>query len=425
MRSRNRILIAQTQRLSLNSSLSMAIEVLRADATSLTAFLEEKAAEIPALVVSAPVQRDWRPRWSDAFSRPGLPGERRSTSGPGPSLFAHVQKRIGQLKLPAAQRRIADTLAMALEPSGWLGVSLARIAEESAASTDEVMVVLARLQKIQPAGLFARDLAECLRLQAQARRQLDPVMEAVLARLWLVAADEADILAERSGHPLPEVEERFRRLRGYDPKPGNRFAQGAAAVTEPDLLAERTGAGWEVRLNRLALPVLSLAPDADGRAEAQGLIRLIDGRNARLLEVAHEILRRQEGALNHGAQALVPMTMAEVAAALGMHQTTVSRIVAGASVETPRGIWWLRALFSAALRQEGPAAAALRAELNRLVAVEDPDQPQSDAVLALKLAEAAGLEPGAVARRTVAKYRAMLGIPAAHRRRLYGRSLRG
>jgi RNA polymerase sigma-54 factor len=140
---------------------------------------------------------------------------------------------------------------------------------------------------------------------------------------------------------------------------------------------------------------------------------MIEGRNATLLSVGQDILHRQTGALEAGLGALVPMTMAEVASAVGLHEGTISRVVAGTSVDTPRGTWWLRALFTKAVREGGPAAGALRDRLAKLVAEEDPDHPLSDDALAAALAE--GGAP--IARRTVAKYRAMLNLPPAHRRR--------
>jgi RNA polymerase sigma-54 factor len=141
---------------------------------------------------------------------------------------------------------------------------------------------------------------------------------------------------------------------------------------------------------------------------------MIEGRNATLLSVGQDILARQGAALEEGLGALVPMTMAEVAQALGLHESTISRVVSGTAVDTPRGTWWLRSLFTKAPREGGPSAGALRDRLARLVAGEDPDHPLSDDALALALA---GDGDPPIARRTVAKYRAMLNLPPAHRRR--------
>ena len=188
-------------------------------------------------------------------------------------------------------------------------------------------------------------------------------------------------------------------------------------MREPDLIA-RKGAegGWEVALNRSSLPSLQLADaPGPGRAEARAVIRLVEGRNATLLKVAGEILSRQAAALDEGTGALQPMTMAEIADAMGLNQSTVSRVVAGTAVDTPRGTWWLRAMFSQAIRGQGPSAASLKEALSRMVAAEDPATPLTDQDLADALAGAGA----PVARRTVAKYRDQLGIPPAHLRRAH------
>jgi len=421
MKSRTRITIAQSQRLSLNTSLTASIHILRADAAGLTALLEEQAAENPQLVLGPPPQQEWLPRWTDALMRMrGAGGEMPEVEAAGPSLSAHVTAAIAGLRLPVRAQRVADLLVMALEPAGWLGQPLQKIAVEAGVTPDEAEAVLRRVQEIEPTGLFARNLAECLRLQAEEAGELDPVMAGVLDRLPLVAAGALAKIARELRSDEAEVALRIRRLRGYDPKPGARFAHGAAPVAAPDLAARPGADGWEISLNRSALPTLSVG-DGKGpqQAAARAMIRLVEGRNATLLNVGREILRRQQAALDDGLSALVPMTMADVAEALGLHQTTVSRVVAGAAVDTPRGTFWLRAMFSPAVRKDGPAGAAMRDALARMVSAEDPEAPLSDADLAAALAGAGA----PLARRTVAKYRGMLGIPpaGARRRRRPGR----
>ncbi|PTE14150.1 RNA polymerase factor sigma-54 [Pseudogemmobacter blasticus] len=416
MKSRTRISIAQTQRLSLNTSLSVAIRVLRADAAGLTRFLEEQAAELPALVVEPPpVVQEWLPRWGHALAqmRGGGGDGVVEVADAGPSLAAHVAAGIAALRLPPRALRVAEMLAEALAPAGWLTRPLDEIAAEVGVPLPEAEAVLAQVQRLEPTGLFARNLAECLRLQAFEAGELDGVMAGVLDRLPLVAQGEIGRIARALGCTEDQVLRAIQRLRRYDPKPGARFAHGAAPVAEPDLTVRRGPAGWEVALNRGALPSLSLG-QGPGRAEARALIRLVEGRNATLLKVAREILRRQAAALEQGLGALVPMRMAEVAEAVDVHRTTVSRVVAGAAVDTPRGTWWLRALFSQAVGQEdGPAAAALHEALARLVAAEDAAQPLTDDALAQALAGAGT----PLARRTVAKYRGQLGIPPVHARK--------
>lgn len=407
----------QTQRLSLNTGLATAIRILRADAAGLSRYLEEQAAENPHLVLGQAPAGEWLPRWGDALLRNAGAGhgDAPEVEAAGPSLVAHVMQTVDALRLPPREARIAETLVESLEPTGWLGRPLAAIAGQAGASLPEVQAVLKRIQRrIEPAGLFAQSLVDCLRLQAAEAGVLDASMHGVLMRLDLVAAGNFTRIAQELDLTELEVRRILMVIRGFDPKPGARFQACAAPVREPDLVARKGDSGWEISLNRSALPSLSLAEvKGKGRAEARALIRLVEGRNATLLTVGREILMRQAAALDAGIAALVPMTMAEVAEAAGLHQSTVSRVVAGAAVDTPMGTWWLRALFSQSVTENGPSAAALRETLARLIAAEDPTHPLSDEALQAALSTLGS----PVARRTVAKYRGMLGLPPAHRRR--------
>jgi RNA polymerase sigma-54 factor len=412
MKSRTRISVQATQRLTLTPTLASSIRILRADAQGLSRYLEEQAAENPALVLNRPPVSDWTPRWKSALGHGSEPPD---IAAAGPSLTAHALALVAAQRLPAREARIAEDLVAALEPSGWLGRPLAAVAQATATSLAEVEIVLARLQaEAEPTGLFARNLRECLRLQAAEAGVLDQPMAAVLDRLDLVARGEIDRIAREAGVAADAVRARIATLRSFDPKPGAQFEPCAAPLREPDLIAERGPHGWVVALNRSALPTLAVAagrgPD---RAAARALVKMVEGRNATLLAVGQEILARQSAALDRGVGALVPMTMAEIGAALDLHESTISRVVAGVAVDTPRGTWWLRALFSQAAQEGGPAAGALRDRLARLVADEDPARPLSDAQLAALLAQ--GGAP--IARRTVAKYRSQLNLPPAHRRR--------
>jgi RNA polymerase sigma-54 factor len=412
MKSRTRISVHQTQRMALTTGLATSIRILRADAAGLSRYLEEQAAENPQIILTQPQVQEWLPRWKSAF---GSDVERPEQQAAGPSLVSHVLGMIEALRLDPVETRIAMALAEALEPSGWIGRTLPAIAGPLGVALPAVESVLRRLQaRAEPTGLFARNLTECLRLQAEEAGELDQPMLALLGRLDLLAKGEIERIAREAGLELADLRQAFGRLRSYDPKPGAGFEPFIAPVREPDLIAEKGAAGWIVSLNRSALPSVSVAEGrAKGRAEARALIRMIEGRNATLLSVGQDILHRQTAALEAGLGALIPMTMADVATAVGLHESTISRVVAGTAVDTPRGTWWLRALFTQAAQEGGLAAGALRDRLAKLVADEDPDHPLSDDALAAALTE--GGAP--IARRTVAKYRTMLTLPPAHRRR--------
>ncbi|MDB5664314.1 RNA polymerase factor sigma-54 [Cypionkella sp.] len=420
-----RIGLTQTQRLELNTSLQASIAILRTDAAGLTRYLEEQAAENPHLRLEPPPQpslQDWLPRWAGVLSSGGGLGLAAETADTSPSLIAHVMDEIEKLRLNPRDNKIAVALAEVLEPSGWLGAELSIIVAETGSSLAEVEAVLHRLQQFEPTGVFARNLADCLRLQAIEAEAMDSEMAAVLAHLDLLAAGDLAKLAKVCGISEAAVLQRFRIIRAMNPKPGAEFASISAAQSrEPDLVVKATATGWSIALNRSALPTLRVeksdAGSVAGFTAAKALERMVDARNATLLLVGREILLRQQEAIRQGPIALQPMTMAELAEALGFHESTISRVVAGASLDSPRGTWWLRQMFSPALGGNGQpliSGAAMRGRLARLVAAENPARPLSDEALAMALAIDTGVT---IARRTVAKYREAEGIPIAGRRK--------
>ncbi|MFN3824308.1 MAG: RNA polymerase factor sigma-54 [Pseudorhodobacter sp.] len=453
-----RLVQRQSQRLRLTSGLSASIRILRHDATGLTRFLEEQAAENPhlLLVPVEPAPGEWTPRWANAFARisawgPDAAPQTERLAAAAPGLFAHATTQMERLLPSGRAQMIGAAIVQALEPSGWLGRDLAAIAAETGVSVAEVETVLRRMQQAEPTGLFARSLAECLRLQAEEAEQLDPVMDCTLSHLDLLAEGEVDRLARLCSVPVATILAKLRLIRGFDPKPGARFGEGAAPLREPDLLVSRgPGGGWQVALNRSALPDVAIRgevigaeqPGAASRAAlaaAKELQSQVASRNRTLLVVAEAVLAHQAEVLDRGLRALRPLRLADVAAQLGMHQSTISRTVAGISLETPRGTLWLRTLFGGKAGAEGrkqaagagpdeaataatvQSAEAVRAQLAALVAAEDPHDPLSDD----RIGAALGAAGVAIARRTVAKYRSLLGIPPAHRRRLAGRNIAG
>jgi RNA polymerase sigma-54 factor len=413
MTTRPRLTITTTQRLALNTTLSTSLNMLKADAAGLTRYLEEAASENPSLIV-IPAERqpnDWLPRWTGAFA----PASADMAAAAAPGLIAHVMADSGQRIRTVAQRAIALHFIEALEPSGWLGRPLADIARDAGCSIAAAEEVLVILQQGEPRGLFARSLAECLRLQAVEAGAHDAVMTVILDHLDLLANGDTAALARRARVPETAILARLRTIRGFDPKPGVAFQQGAAPVREPDLVARKVDGTWQVALNRSALPAVTLSPDrqAIGRAEARALVAMIAERNSTLLRVGQQVLWQQTAALDVGLGAIIPMRMADVADATGLAESTISRVVAGTAVDTPRGTWWLRHLFSRDMG-DGISAVALRDRLAALITGEDPARPLSDDALAASLSDG----QAQIARRTVAKYRALLRIPPAHARRV-------
>ncbi len=435
-----RISIAQQQRLALNSSLQTSIQLLRSDTAGLTRYLEEQAADNPHLRLiapQAPALGDWLPRWTGvlAFGAHGPMPDLAATAQP--SLIAHVTGAIQAMNLPHMGLRIALSLVEALEPSGWIGRQPKAIAADLAVPEQEVLALLTKLQRIDPPGLFARNLSECLILQAEDMGVADVALLTILRNLDLLAAGNMQKLAQMCGCDEAGVLARFRTIRSMNPKPGSDFS-GPDPVhgREPDLIARPLKGGrWQISLNHSALPSVEVDAHASagtpvGLGAAKSVQRMLRARNATLLRVGQAIANRQISALVQGRGALVPMSMADLAAELELNISTISRVVAGATMDGPSGLWVLRRMFSAARGATafkddstkdatGMAAAALRHRISQIIAAENPEKPLSDAALAQELANDTGVS---LARRTVAQYREAEGIPAAPRRRRRGPS---
>lgn len=406
------------QRLALNTRLVNSLAVLRMTGDGLSRYLEEQAAQNPNLHLGpAKPAVEWLPRWATVLGDASTA----QIAAASPSLMAHVMGQIDVTFQTAVERKLALHLADALEPSGWLGRPLEAIAQDAACRPAVLEQILRRLQQIEPAGLFARNLAECLMLQLRDDGLFDATFATILSHLDLLASQDFTRLAKLANLTEPDIRARFATIRGLDPKPGAHFGTMAAApIREPDLLVVSTEKGWDVSLNRSALPTLTVQKSDRGTPEtlaaARALSRIVEARSATLLRVGREIVQRQEGALVGGLALLRPMTMAELAEALNLAESTISRVVAGAAVDTPQGTWWLRKLFSGRISEDNPdlSAEGLRAMLARLIAAEDKAHPLSDSALQ----QALGTGAAPIARRTVAKYREMLGIAPAHRRRV-------
>ena len=220
------------------------------------------------------------PRWAGVLPGAGRAndlGPEAQVAGPGPSLMAHVSAEIDRRMTVPRDRVVALALAEALAPSGWIDRPLLAIARETGVRLAEVEAVLSRLQAIEPVGLFARNLAECLRLQAQEAGLFDQVMKVVLSNLDLLARGETRRIAQMAAVSEAEIAQCFRRIRTMNPKPGTAFDPlMAATLREPDLMARRlTGGDWEITLNSSALPELRIDGGA-GTAETQAAARMLE-----------------------------------------------------------------------------------------------------------------------------------------------------
>lgn len=379
----------------------------------------------------------------------GVAGQNSAASGwreteenmasPAAGLYEHVQRQIDISIRDPRQKAIAYFLTEALEPSGWLGRPLAKIADKAGCSIEEAEAVLSTLQGFEPTGIFARSLAECLRLQAAEEGILSDILALVLDNLEMVGQGDIDRLA-RLGKTTPDaIMTQVKAIRRLNPKPGAAFDSTPNAIRPPDLVARKVDGAWQVELNRSNLPALivrdQISPDTldavdaaqkdNLLAEAHWLERAVARRNVTTLTVSAEIVRRQTGFLADGASRLVPMSIADIAGAVGVHSSTVSRVTSGLMMATPRGTVTLRDFFSVGLPSEkGPdrvSAAAVRDEIRRMIDNEDSDNPISDEALAAHFSD----QGISIARRTVAKYRDMGGILGSASRKRRARLVKG
>ena len=378
---------------------------------------------------------------SGGSSRPGggdaeLKPELEATLARAASLAEHLEAQLDLALADPRRQDIGRHLIHSLDEAGYLTDDLEDIAERASASLDDVEAVLQVIQGFDPPGVGARNLAECLTIQLRERNRLDPAMEALLGRLDLVARQDFAALRRLCGVDQEDLADMLGELRRLEPKPGLAFASAPVDVLVPDVLVRDAPDGsLHVELNPDTLPrilldrsyhaqvVQSVRSEKDKLflseclQTAHWLTRSLDQRARTILKVATEIVRHQEGFFREGVPALRPLTLKAVAQAIGMHESTVSRVVANKAIGSARGVLGMKFFFGTAAGEGGHSARAVRHRIRQLVDAEAPDAVLSDDAIAQKL-KAEGM---AVARRTVAKYREALRIPSSADRRRRGK----
>jgi RNA polymerase sigma-54 factor len=361
----------------------------------------------------------------------------------GRTLRDHLAWQLELAHLPPDALAIGRAIIDAINDDGYLTEPLDAIAEAVAGEvrTDAAGIgrVLTIVQQLDPAGVGARSVAECIELQLA---QLDPATPG-LATARALAHRHLERVAGRDLAALQrelrvngeELDVALALVRSCHPRPGASFQAGRTEYVVPDVYARRTPQGWVVELNPAALPRVRVNEGYAGmitraadhgvlRAqlqEARWLLRSLEIRNDTMLKVARTIVERQQAFLDRGEESMQPMILKDVAEAIGMHESTISRITTGKYLHTPRGVYEFRFFFSSQVAGEdgaGVSSTAIRAKIRKLVAQEPPGRPLSDQQI-VELLAADGVQ---VARRTVAKYREALGIaPSSERRQAAGR----
>ena len=337
-------------------------------------------------------------------------------------------------------RAIATSIVDAVDDTGYLTVPLEDILEsigDEEIDIDEVEAVLNRIQRFDPVGVAAKDLRDCLLIQLSQFDKTTPWLE----EARLIISDHLDLLANHDFRTLMRVtrlkedvlKEAVNLIQSLDPRPGQSIQTGEPEYVIPDVLVRKHNGHWTVELNSDSIPRLQINQhyasmcnnarnDGDSQfirsnlQDAKWLIKSLESRNDTLLRVSRCIVEQQQAFFEQGEEYMKPMVLADIAQAVEMHESTISRVTTQKYLHSPRGIFELKYFFSSHVNTEGGGEAsstAIRALVKKLIAAENPAKPLSDSKLTSLLSEQGIM----VARRTVAKYRESLSIPPSNQRK--------
>jgi len=357
------------------------------------------------------------------------------------SIQDHLLWQMELTPFTDTDKTIAIAIIEAVDDAGYLTVSPEDILESvgtEGLELDEVEAVLKRINMFDPIGVAARSIPDCLLIQLNQFSADTPYLE----ESKLIINDHIDLLGNRDYRQLmrktklkeDQLREVMRLIQSLNPRPGDTVIKGDDQYVIPDVTVEKKNGRWVVELNSDTAPKLSInqqyaamsktmkSSTNDGQfirsnlQEAKWFIKSLESRNDTLLKVSNCIVQRQQGFLEHGAEAMRPMVLNDIAEAVDMHESTISRVTTQKYMHTPRGIFELKYFFSSHVSTENGgecSSTAIRSLIKKLILAETPAKPLSDSKMADLLAEQ-GIK---VARRTIAKYRESLAIPPSNQRK--------
>ena len=375
---------------------------------------------------------------ADTWGQGGFTGDLpdlERTLAEAPDLHSHIMQQLNLSVHDAADRFIAMFLVDHLDESGYLQLDLDDAAIQLGADIARVERVLTLLQRFDPPGIFARNLKECLRLQLEDRDRFDPAMASFIANIELLAARDLRKLRELCGVSNEDLQDMIAEVRSLDPKPALRFERVVNGTVIPDvIMTAQPDGGWRVELNGETLPRVLVnrsyisdigrgATKADKAflserlQSANWLVKALHQRAETILKVATELVKQQDVFFRLGVTHLRPLILRDIAEAIEMHESTVSRVTTNKYMATPRGIFELKYFFTQGLPSaaggETHSAEAVRYRIKTLIDNEAADDVLSDDRI-VEILRGDGVD---VARRTVAKYRDSLNIPSSVQRR--------
>ncbi len=371
--------------------------------------------------------------------------EPQERSAASTTLAEHLEHQLAGMRLAPEERGAVQVLIDSLNEEGYLADPIEEIAAQLVPDDEErrqdlieqLQCALKWLQSLEPAGVGARDLVECLTLQLRTRPRCEAQAVAIIVckqHLDLLARRDFKKLAAATGADEDLLKAAHAMIVACEPKPGRPFGRTEAAIVVPDVVVQKSGRGWKVVLNPDVMPKLRIndlyaqaikagrgsgasgSPLAARLQEARWFVKNVQQRFDTIVRVSQAIVERQKGFFTHGEIAMRPLVLREIADELGLHESTISRVTTAKYMATPMGTFELKYFFGSALATEAggnASSTAVRALIRQLVASESADRPLSDNQLAEMLGEQ-GIQ---VARRTVAKYREALKIAPANLRR--------
>ncbi len=352
------------------------------------------------------------------------------------TLSDHLQQQLNLFNEPPSNKIIIRFLIGMLDESGYLSESNEMIAEHFECTEDEIENLIQVAQTMEPAGVFARDLSECLKIQQRNNDRLDPAMDALLDNLPLLANRDYNGLMRKCQVDTEDLKDMIEEIQNLNPKPGLEFGGGISQTVIPDVFIRKNQKGnWIIELNSETLPkvlfnnsylkeIKTHTKDkedknyiADCAASANWLVKALDQRARTILKVSTELVKHQENFFDKGIKYLKPLNLKTIADNIEMHESTVSRVTSNKFIATNRGIYEMKYFFTTAISSvaggESHSSESVKHTIQSLIDAEEPKKILSDD----KLVNILNDEGVDIARRTVAKYREALNIPSSIQRR--------
>jgi len=460
-----------SQRLILTPSLQQAIKLLPLTTLELAEVLDQEVMENP-LLEEVPVQETlsaeevaqqeaseerekpedplkeieiekfFEDYFDDGYERRGRPSEVpemppiENTLTESPDLYDHL---LWQLRMTVSDEmimEIGEAIIQNLDEDGLLRISLEDVANLGPYPMEEVEKALGVIQSLDPAGVASRDLTECLRIQLQVLGlEGSPADVMVRDHMKQLQSHQYPEISRQMGLTPEEVAHHLEIIKGLDPRPGNRYSPDRSAYILPDVFVVKEGDEYKIVLNDDGLPKLRISPTYRRMLDERGagseetrayvkdklrsalwLLKSVDQRQRTIYKVSESIVRHQRSFLDHGITHLRPLVLRDVASDIGMHESTVSRVVANKYMHTPRGVFELRFFFHSGITStmgEAVSSVTIKQRIKKMIEEEDAQRPLSDS----RIADLLGAEGLPLARRTVAKYREELRIPPSNLRK--------